>query len=337
MAETRTSPMADAPEAARRAALAAASRSSRVSRRASARTAIARAAARARRRRRHLDRLHARAGRVTEGVELHRGARLLARARRARSAAPAARALVFESDTLARRDAPPARVRSTTRRPRAGADTRSPRSTCPGRRSSRPRRDRAQRRHRHRARRRPGPPHGRRRQGPGRSARHSRWSRTSSRASAPQVGELLVNANQNARALRALGHPRVADEIGGFAGPLAGLHAGLVADDDAAASVTVPCDSPFLPRDLVARLRAAPGARRARSSRSPRPATRRTRCSPRARDVRDISRAFLAGGGTQDRCWYATLRVVEVPFDDEADAFLNINTRDELAAAAPPA
>jgi molybdopterin-guanine dinucleotide biosynthesis protein A len=39
---------------------------------------------------------------------------------------------------------------------------------------------------------------------------------------------------------------------------------------------------------------------------------------------------FLQGGGRKIDAWYATLNVVEVPFDDEADAFSNINTRDEL-------
>ena len=43
---------------------------------------------------------------------------------------------------------------------------------------------------------------------------------------APQVDEVLINANQNAERYAAFGHPVVADAIGGFAGPLAGLHAG---------------------------------------------------------------------------------------------------------------
>jgi len=40
--------------------------------------------------------------------------------------------------------------------------------------------------------------------------------------------------------------------------------------------------------------------------------------------------AFLAGGGRKIDAWYASLKVVEVPFDDEAEAFRNINTREEL-------
>ena len=43
--------------------------------------------------------------------------------------------------------------------------------------------------------------------------------------------------------------------------------------------------------------------------------------------------AFLVGGGRKIDAWYASLKVVEVPFDDEADAFRNINTREELKDA----
>src|SRR5258708_8685333 len=73
---------------------------------------------------------------------------------------------------------------------------------------------------------------------------------------APQVDELLVNANRNAEAYAKLGHRVIADEIEGFAGPLAGFERGL-AHAQGTLVVTAPCDSPFLPGDLVARLRAA--------------------------------------------------------------------------------
>src|SRR5258708_26833334 len=73
---------------------------------------------------------------------------------------------------------------------------------------------------------------------------------------APQVDELLVNANRNAEAYAKFGHRVIADEIEGFAGPLAGFERGL-AHAQGTLVVTAPCDSPFLPADLVARLRAA--------------------------------------------------------------------------------
>ena len=53
------------------------------------------------------------------------------------------------------------------------------------------------------------------------------------------------------------------------------------------------------------------------------------------RDVLAHLESFLADGGRKIDAWYATLAVIEVPFDDCADAFRNINTRDELAAAEP--
>ncbi|HSV18094.1 MAG TPA: molybdenum cofactor guanylyltransferase MobA [Casimicrobiaceae bacterium] len=150
---------------------------------------------------------------------------------------------------------------------------------------------------------------------------------------APQVSALLINANQNVERYAAFGHPVVPDAIGGFAGPLAGLHAALggVRTDWV---VTAPCDSPFLPVDLVARLASA-AARAdahlavARTFDQPHPVFALVR-----RDVRAHLSAFLTAGGRKIDAWYATLPFVEVPFDDQADAFRNINTAAELAAAA---
>ena len=146
----------------------------------------------------------------------------------------------------------------------------------------------------------------------------------------PQADEILINANQNLETYARFGHRVIPDEIGGFAGPLAGLHAALGAAAHPLV-VTVPCDSPFLPLDLAARLRAALEARGAelavaRTGAQPHPVFSLVR-----RSVRNHLTSFLAAGGRKIDAWYATLKVVEVAFDDEADAFSNINTRDELA------
>jgi molybdopterin-guanine dinucleotide biosynthesis protein A len=155
---------------------------------------------------------------------------------------------------------------------------------------------------------------------------------------APQVEEVLINANQNAEAYGALGCRVVGDTVGGFAGPLAGLQSGLThASHELVA--TVPCDSPFLPRDLVARLRRALDTARAdlavaKTGRQPHPVF----CLCR-RSLLPHLTAFLAGGGRKIDAWYAALPVAEVCFDDEAGAFANINTPEELAAfeSSPPA
>ena len=150
----------------------------------------------------------------------------------------------------------------------------------------------------------------------------------------PQVDEVLINANQNLDAYAAFGHRVIPDAIGGFAGPLAGLHRGLSeAAHDLVA--TVPCDSPFLPTDLVARLLAAMEANDAeltvaRTGDQPHPVF----CLCRKSALGGLT-AFLENGGRKIDAWYSALRVLEVAFDDEPDAFSNINTESELRSFDP--
>jgi molybdopterin-guanine dinucleotide biosynthesis protein A len=150
----------------------------------------------------------------------------------------------------------------------------------------------------------------------------------------PQVDRILVNANRNLDAYGAFGDRVIPDSITGFAGPLAGLYEGL---DQAVTPlvVTVPCDSPLLPLDLVARLREAlerdaadpADLAVARTGDQPHPVF----CLAR-RTLRPDLAAYLAGGGRKIDTWYARLRAVEVRFDDCPDAFSNVNTPEELAA-----
>ena len=151
---------------------------------------------------------------------------------------------------------------------------------------------------------------------------------------APQVNELLINANRNAEAYARLGHRVIADEIEGFAGPLAGFERGL-AHAAGALVVTAPCDSPFLPLDLVSRLRKALLDNDAQLAVAKTGDQAHPVFSLMRRDVHGSLREFLAAGQRKIDKWYAALAVVEVPFDDEADAFLNINTREELASLEP--
>ena len=146
---------------------------------------------------------------------------------------------------------------------------------------------------------------------------------------APQVGGIIINANQNHEEYKTFGVRVVSDAIGGYAGPLAGLHAGLsVSKRPFLASV--PCDSPFLPADLIERLYQRideTGAELAvaKTGEQPHPVFSLMR-----RGVCDHLTEFLKSGGRKIDAWYATLNVVEVGFDDEPGAFSNINTREEL-------
>jgi molybdopterin-guanine dinucleotide biosynthesis protein A len=144
---------------------------------------------------------------------------------------------------------------------------------------------------------------------------------------APQVDELIINANQNTDRYAAYGHRVIGDEVSGFAGPLAGLHAGMKSAAHRLV-VTVPCDSPFLPADLVSRLGNALEDKDiavAKTGERTHPVFALVR-----RSLLGNLEAFLSGGGRKIDAWYAPLAHVEVSFDDEADAFRNINTLEEL-------
>jgi molybdopterin-guanine dinucleotide biosynthesis protein A len=152
---------------------------------------------------------------------------------------------------------------------------------------------------------------------------------------AGQVDELLINANRNPEAYAQFGHRVIADEIEGFAGPLAGFERGLAhAKGDLV--VTVPCDSPFLPVDLVARLRAALESADADLAVAKTGDQAHPVFSLMRRKVLPSLQQFLSSGQRKIDRWYSALKVVEVPFDDQPDAFLNINTREELASLEPP-
>lgn len=148
----------------------------------------------------------------------------------------------------------------------------------------------------------------------------------------PQVDELLINANQNVEEYKRLGHTVISDSVQGFAGPLAGLQSGMLAAHHELVA-TAPCDSPFLPRDMIARLKNDLMAADAQLA----VAVTGSQAQPVfclcKKDLLPHLTAFLENGGRKIDAWYASLKVAEVDFSDEAEAFMNINTRQELEQA----
>ena len=149
----------------------------------------------------------------------------------------------------------------------------------------------------------------------------------------PQVGSVMVNANRNIESWLELAAPVWQDETPGFAGPLAGLEAGL-RHCVTPWLLAVPCDSPFLPPDLAERLGAAVEEHDAdlafAVTQEPgmRPQPHPVFCLVKASRLPVLSQYLLEGGRRMDG-WYKDLKAVEVPFED-ADAFRNINTLEEL-------
>ena len=154
---------------------------------------------------------------------------------------------------------------------------------------------------------------------------------------APQVRTVTINANRNEETYGALGVAVLPDELTGFEGPLAGLQTGL-RHCDTDLLVTAPCDSPFLPPDLVQRLRDALTTQEAdvalavtmeadetgAAHKQPHPVFSLIRKS--ALPHLD---AYLAEGGRRMDGWHKSIKVAEVLFNDAA-AFRNINTLAEL-------
>ncbi len=146
-----------------------------------------------------------------------------------------------------------------------------------------------------------------------------------------QVDEIIISANRNIDAYATFGHRVLPDAIDGFAGPLAGLYTGMT-HATTPLIVAAPCDSPFLPLDLVARLFAGMQNENAdcavaKTHTQSHPVFCLVKCGL-ASHLRD----FLTSGQRKMDAWFSTLRVAEVAFDDQESAFANINTEAELRA-----
>jgi len=152
-----------------------------------------------------------------------------------------------------------------------------------------------------------------------------------------QVGHCLVNANRNLAAYESFGAPVWPDGMADYAGPLAGFLTALE-HCETPWLVTVPCDSPLFPTDLVARLAAAAEREQAEIAMV---AAREEDGQLRAQPVFCLLQVgllesllrFTQQGGRKIDAWTAQHRQVLVPFDQPGDdprAFFNANTLAEL-------
>ena len=150
---------------------------------------------------------------------------------------------------------------------------------------------------------------------------------------APQVVDVVINANRNLGAYEGFGRTVVPDASADFQGPLAGMLAGLPYCETEWMMV-VPCDTPHLPIDLVARLLEAaehvdapvamPVTVEADGRRQTHPVFLLIRG-----DLYDSLSVFMQNGGRKIDAWSGSIGAIEVPFEDPA-AFFNANTLAEL-------
>ena len=155
------------------------------------------------------------------------------------------------------------------------------------------------------------------------------------------VGQVMINANRNLAAYESFGASVWPDGLADYAGPLAGFLTGLERCETPFL-VTVPCDTPLLPFDLVARLAQALEAGQADIAMAAAPQvdkngqsqlrTQPVFCLLRV-TLRESLEQFTQGGGRKIDAWTALHKTVVVPFDwpgDDPRAFCNANTLAEL-------
>lgn len=154
-----------------------------------------------------------------------------------------------------------------------------------------------------------------------------------------QVGPTMINANRHLEQYRAFGVPVWPDLLPGYAGPLAGV-ASALRHCNTRYLVTVPCDAPLFPADLVPRLaqalaREACEIAMACAAEISEVGQRTWRPQPvfclLHQDLLASLEQFIAGGGRKVTAWTAQHRTAPVPFDS-LEAFSNINTLAQLHA-----
>ena len=155
-----------------------------------------------------------------------------------------------------------------------------------------------------------------------------------------QVSHTMINANRNGDTYQAFGVPVWPDQLPDYAGPLAGFITALQ-HCNTAYLVTVPCDTPLFPADLVERLAqvmARDGCEIAMASApeedQPGHAVWHTQpvfCLLHASLLSSLTQ-FTAQGGRKIDAWTAQHKTSVVPFDAPR-AFFNVNTLAELQAA----
>ncbi len=147
----------------------------------------------------------------------------------------------------------------------------------------------------------------------------------------PQVDEIFINANREITTYKALGYPVLQDENDEFIGPLAGFSLGLQHAKHEYV-LTVPCDSPLLPLDLAERLLNGMTEVRADIAVASSDENAHPVFCLMKKSVLPSLTQYLASGERKVSTWQKSQKYVEVDFSDCTDAFVNLNTFEDLSA-----
>jgi len=147
----------------------------------------------------------------------------------------------------------------------------------------------------------------------------------------PQCDSVLININRNRDAYAEFGHPLIEDSLPGGLGPLAGLLTALEHSQDDYV-ISVPCDTPQLPRDLVSRMLES----LKRNNADVCTVDDGERLHPVIllvkRSLRANLRQYLESGGRKVHDWFYSVAHCTADFSEQPEAFMNINTPEQLSA-----
>lgn len=147
----------------------------------------------------------------------------------------------------------------------------------------------------------------------------------------PQTDELFINANREIAQYQTFGHPVLIDEQADFIGPLAGFSLGLKHCKHEFL-LTVPCDSPLLPLNLAQRLMSALQEHHADIAVAKSDGNTHPVFSLCKKTILPSLIDYINNGGRKVSAWQKSLKYVEVDFDDDSEAFVNLNTFEDLSA-----
>ena len=145
----------------------------------------------------------------------------------------------------------------------------------------------------------------------------------------PQVCAVIINANRNRQVYANFGLPVISDNMTDYQGPLAGFAAALAASDTDYI-LTLPCDGPYVPVDLVSRLTAAIKDNDADLAVAHDGQRMQPVYALIPRSLLGSLQDFLDAGDRKIDLWYARHNTALADFSDVIDTFFNINTEDDL-------
>lgn len=151
-------------------------------------------------------------------------------------------------------------------------------------------------------------------------------------AISPQAGAVIINANRNLEDYSKYGHPVISDEMDNYQGPLAGFAAALAACSTDYI-LTLPCDCPFVPADLIARMSRAMLEQHAELAVAHDGQRMQPVYALIPRTLETSLLQFLDSGERKIDRWYTLHTTALADFSDVADTFFNINTDDDRRLA----